>query len=99
MHVQSFVLEWIGLAAGASDIIDIPIVIQQLVCHIRHRKWHVLMPAMLSILDAGNHPSHLTGIMKAYAADWWTKDLAPRVLKSGHRTGKMTVTGPNWHQS
>ena len=21
------------------------------------------------------------------------------VSKSGHRTGKMTVTGPNWHRS
>jgi hypothetical protein len=31
---------------------------------------------MLSILHASNHPSHPTGIMKAYAADWWTKDLA-----------------------
>ena len=74
---QNLALECIGLAAAAGDIIDILIIIQRLASHIRHGRSHVLTPAMLSILDAGNHPSHPTGIVKAYAADWWTKDFAP----------------------
>ena len=75
--LQNLALECIGLATAAGNIIDILIIIQRLASHIRHGRLHVLTPAMLSILDAGNHPSHLTGIVKAYAADWWTKELAP----------------------
>ena len=68
--LQNLALECIGLAAAAGDIIDIPIVIQRLASHIRHGRLHVLTLAMLSILDAGNHPSHPTSVTGESRLGW-----------------------------
>jgi hypothetical protein len=75
---QSFSLYWVGLAAATGLLIDIPVVTRSIARAMLYPDTGLDLDMML-ILDAGNHPSHRTGTVQHYEADWWTKDEAPRI--------------------
>jgi len=55
---------------------DIPIVTQYLARHLLGLDESIDVKMLLS-LDASNHPSHLTGTVEQYEANWWANNEAP----------------------
>ena len=68
---------WIGVSAASGRLFNIPVMIRQMTFYLQSENgddWDQLMGAIdfLLTLDAGNHPSHPTGIVATYHNDWWT---------------------------
>ena len=75
---------WIGISAAAGEQVDIPIITWYLASHVWQGDSECCIDDMdlLVSLDAGNHPSHPTGTVKAYHASWWSGKVPPDSMQT-----------------
>jgi hypothetical protein len=73
-------LSWVGLCSASGRLVDIPILTRYLAGRLQGEDGNNPPKSLqfLLILDAGNHPSHLTGTVQHYVADWWSQNARPR---------------------